>query len=296
MTKLVYSNGDYVHINEDPVSRTIGYSHGLITEPHTAEFDGMTLFGFRVNTDGSGPWITTVNDVVFDFRDCPVGQQDEVISLVCGANVHMYNCAIFGGIKAILAGNGDHPIEDRRFGTLNMHQCFIGWSGRRCPEAQSHVVVGMTNCWLHDWGSTFDTKAFGAYAKHGAFIQARNCLFTQTASTRLGLGLVNTVKDIANHIGQAVHDHGIMGIFYGSSWVPGIARGLGNDAPGLSEGRTRAITCYRNRDWIRLGESNGEELSQSEARNIAHRFDVTMPSMAVTRLGMSFATLFNSIV
>lgn len=57
---------------------------------------------------------TVVSQRVYDFRACPKVDQDEVLSGVDGAVVRLSGVVILGGIKAVLAGNGDHPGNDVR--------------------------------------------------------------------------------------------------------------------------------------------------------------------------------------
>lgn len=292
-TRIDYPNGDYIYVTKNPDTGFIVYADGLITAPHSAGSDGLTLYGFEIHGDKSGPWTSIVRDTVFDFRDCPVEQQDEVISLVCGAHVFMERCTILGGIKAILAGNGDHPSEDNLYGSCTLRQCFIGWSGRRCPESKHTVRTLLEQCWIHDWGSEFDTKAFGACADDSTYLAAHQCLFTQSAVTRWGLGPVRTVKDIANHVGHAFNEKGWRALFKGETWVPGIARGLtGRD--------TQADKCYRNRPWIRLGPydtglDRTNDMDVPLAANMALELDSALPPLATERLGMSFTHLFWSL-
>lgn len=291
--RIDYPNGDYIYVDKNDATLTIMYSDGLITAPHSAGSDGLTLYGFSIHGDGSGPWDSYVYNTVFDFRDCPLEQQDEVVSLVCGARVCMKRCAILGGIKAILAGNGEYPNEDEGYGWLSLEQCFIGWSGRRCPEAKDGLDTTIHNCWVHNWGSEFDTKAFGAYADRFTFLTARQCLFTQSAATRWGLGPVRTVKDIANHVGHAFNEEGWRALFKGETWVPGIARGLTGRCTTVSQ-------CYRNRPWIRLGPhaiglDRTWDMGVPKAASIALELDQTLPPLAAKRLGMSFGDLFWSL-
>ena len=90
---------------------------GVCTGPAKAKEDGATA---------RGPGrVTIISDRVFDFRDYPTARQDEVISGVDGASVRLQRCVILGGIKAVLAGNGDHPGNDMRFGHWEMEDCVI---------------------------------------------------------------------------------------------------------------------------------------------------------------------------
>ena len=77
---------------------------GVCNGPAKPGEDGLTVYGHNQPT--------VVSQRVFDFRGCRPADQDEVLSGVDGAEVHLSGVVILGGIKAILAGNGDHPGSD----------------------------------------------------------------------------------------------------------------------------------------------------------------------------------------
>lgn len=186
----------------------------------------------------TGPDTADIDNCTFDLTAYPRTEQDEIISLVKGAQVRIRNSVIYGGIKAILAGNGDHPVEDSEFGRLEMQNCIIIGSGRRCPEAQDGVRVTMDQCWIADWGLDFDVRAFGAWAHKGASIKATNCIFTQLTSP----SLVEWFLDHINHIGQAVNTYGLKALLNSRTYVSGFRRALTADSGGTVWGRN----CYRN--------------------------------------------------
>lgn len=194
-----------------------------------------------------GPGETIIEDCVIDFRALSPDEQDEGISGVCGARVVLRRCLLLGCKKALLAGNGDHPEEDAAGAEWLIEDCVLLECGRRCPEAQDGTKVTMRRCWIHDWGNRFDERAFGAWARTGAYIYAEDCLFTQSGG-RFSLGLWCTLKDVFSHVGQAVSMYGIGGIFRARSWLPGVCRGLTAD----EDGRVKAVRCYRNKSWIRI--------------------------------------------
>lgn len=228
------------------------YSGCTFTRAESSGNDALTLFGPEDTYELSFCFI--------DFRD--LDEQDECISLVRGARVYIHDCTILGGIKAILAGNGDHPEEDRK-GELTMRRVIIDGCGRRCPEAQDGVTVIMEECWVSDWGKPFDVRAFGAWAHKGGSITAKNCLFTRTSESKWALGFGTTIKDWFAHIGQAVNDYGISALFRGKTYWRGVTRGLTAD----NGGRVTAIQCYKYPDWV-VVENADDFISYDEAFTI----------------------------
>ena len=255
---------------------------GLCTGPDAPGEDGIRI-------DGTGGGITEIRRRVFDFRACPRADQDEVISGVNGAVVRLYGCIILGGIKAMLAGNGDHPGEDMARARWELDSCVIMGAGRRCPEAQDGTTVTMRHCWIHDWGRAFDVRAFGAWAHRGGRIIAEDCLFTQSGGL-LGLGLRNTLADIGNHIGQAVNDHGLRALLRLRSWMPGVCRGLTADTGGL----VLATRCYRNRPWIVIDGCN-QWMGRSQALDTVLRLEDACPDIQNRLCGVSLAELFRAV-
>lgn len=253
---------------------------GVSTGPETPGGDGLIAYGPRTVTD--------VQQRVYDWRACPKDVQDEIISGVDGAEVWLSGVVILGGIKALLAGNGDHPIHDSRHARWHLEDCVIIGSGRRCPEAQDGTEVYMRRCWLHDWGSTFDVRAFGAWAHRGGKIVAEDCLFTQ-AGGRFSLGF-NMVQDFVHHVGQAINDYGLAALLRPRTYLPGICRGLTADSGGL----VLATRCYRNRPWIRIDNCD-PFISRQAAIAIAERIDAAMPLHAYNYLGRSVLELFYAV-
>lgn len=237
-----------------------------------------------------GPDIyTIISDKVFDLRHCPKSDQDEVISGVNGARVKLSNCLILGGIKVLLAGNGDHPGNDGMYARWEIEDCVIIGGGRRCAEAQDCAQVIMRRCWIHDWGRAFDVRAFGSWAHRGGRITAEDCIFTQSGGL-FGLGLRNTVVDVANHIGQAVNDNGLAALLRPRTYLPGVCRGLTADTGGL----VLATRCYRNRPWIRIDGCN-DYMDRASARRIVGRIAIDMPAAAHDLLGQGLVELFDAV-
>lgn len=253
---------------------------GVCTGPEKPKEDGATA-------QGPGR-VTVISDRVFDFRDYPTAKQDEVISGVNGAIVRMQRCVILGGIKAVLAGNGDHPGNDMRFGHWEMEDCFIMGAGRRCPEVQDCVELTMRRCWIHNWGRAFDVRAFGGWAHRGGRLVAEDCLFTQSGGI-FSLGLRTTIADIFAHIGQAWNDEGLSGLLRARTYLPGVCRGLTSSTGGLA----LASRCYRNRRWIRL-ENCDPFIGSAEALQIVADIDALMPEECRKRLG-SLVDMFNAL-
>lgn len=232
---------------------------------------------------------TVIDRCIFDFRGIPLSEQDEIVSSVNGPKVIIRNSLFLGGIKALLAGNGDHPGNDARYARWDLEDCVIMDAGRRCPEVQDCVELIMRRCWVHDWGRAFDVRAFGAWAHRGGRIVAEDCLFTQSGGL-FGLGLRNTVVDVANHIGQAVNDHGMGALLHPRTYLPGVCRGLTADTGGL----VLATRCYRNRRWIRIDGCN-DYMDGVAARRIVERIDAGMPCAAHEKLGQSVVELFDAV-
>lgn len=139
---------------------------GVCNGPDNPKDDGLTVYG-------SNNQPTVVRQRVYDFRVCPKADQDEVLSGVDGADVRLSGVVILGGIKAILAGNGDHPGNDTLSARWLLEDCVILGAGRRCPEAQDGTTVIMRRCWIHDWGRTFDVRAFGGWHTGGLGLSPR---------------------------------------------------------------------------------------------------------------------------
>ena len=240
---------------------------GVCTGPVKPGDDGLTVYG-------SPRQATEVSQRVYDFRGCPKTDQDEVLSGVDGADVRLSGVVILGGIKAILAGNGDHPGNDVRAARWLLEDCVIVGAGRRCPEAQDGATVTMRRCWVHDWGRTFDVRGFGAWAHRGARIIAEDCLFTQNELWPWGLDVLTGMTDLGNHIGQAVNDNGLAALLHPRTYMPGPCRGLTADTGGL----VLATRCYRNRRWIKIDGCN-YYMDRTAARQIIAQIEATCPDM-----------------
>lgn len=254
---------------------------GVCTGPASPGEDGLTVYGSSGTVEVIGR--------VFDFRGVPADEQDEVISGVDGAVVRLRGCVILGGIKAILAGNSEYPVADVTQARWDLEECVIMGSGRRCPEAQDGVTVTMRRCWIHDWGQAFDVRAFGAWAHRSGRIIAEDCIFTRSGGL-LALGLRNTLRDVANHIGQAVNDYGLRALLRPRTYLPGVCRGLTADTGGLA----LATRCYRNRRWIRLEGCNDFMDYGRALDTVALHIEPQCPDMRGL-LGMSLTEYFCAV-
>ena len=77
-----------------------------------------------------------------------------------------------------------------------------------------------------------------------------------------------TVGKSAETGGQAVNDSGVKVLFWPTTYLPGVCRGL-MAGPG---GRVEAVECYRNRRWIRL-EGQRETMDEDEALRLVARLE-----------------------
>lgn len=228
-----------------------------------------------------------VQDCVFDMRPA-IFKQDEAIDGVEGAKINLRRCLFINCEKTLLAGNGDYPEQDAAGAQWDIEDCFFLNSGRRCPDAQDGTKVSMRRCWVHNWGQAFDERAFGAWARTGASIQAQDCLFTQSGSV-LSLGLCRTIVDIFSHVGNCMNMYGPLQIFNPDSYLPGVCRGFTAD----SGGTVRAQNCYRNKSWIHV-DNCSNFISAEQAMGIVQILEQRLP-IAKTHLDFPLVDLFSSL-
>lgn len=243
----------------------------IIDKPSTDGGDGLVLCGPDKEY--------LVDNCVFDFSKTPKSEQDELLSFVEGASGKVENCVFMNGIKALLIGNGDHPALDAGK-VVELTNCAFLNIGRRCPEAQDGAIVRMKNCWIHNWGGTFNVRAFGSWAHRGAQIYAENCIFTQSCSP----SLKERLSDVGNHIGEVWNDKG------GAIFASGFNRAFtaGKDGVAIS---TR---CFRNNRRV-LIENCPEYLSTEKAREVISGIQASCLT-AKSYLQKSILDLFNEIV
>lgn len=216
--------------------RVIGSQY--ISSPLHDGGDGIMVFG----EDGQ----TLIVSCIIDFSAHPVAELDEALSGIYAARASVLQSHIRGAGKLILWGNGQYPTVDKD-ASLYMEDCTLSDFGRRGPEAQDGARVVLRKCVIRNWGSKnrFDTRAFGAWAHHGAHIEAIDCTFEQTSFWQTGF--LNFWRDLANHIGQAVNYRGVFGLTW-RDFIPGVCRGL----TASDGGTVRAINCRKNKWWIRI--------------------------------------------
>ena len=241
----------------------------IIDTPTTDGGDGLVLYGPDREY--------LVRNCIFDYTKIDKSKQDELLSFVQGPKVKIDGCVFIRGIKALLAGNGDNPFDDGGKGRFEITNSAFLYAGRRCPEAQDGVIVNMRSCWIHNWGETFDVRAFGAWAHRGGRIFADNCVFTQTYSPTIKERLL----DFGKHVGQAFNDKG------GLRFISGFNRGLVSG----KDGEVISTRCYRNRKSIAL-DNCAEYIDFMQARKIIQGIQEKCPDVS-DRLGASLVEIFN---
>lgn len=207
---------------------------------------------------------------IFDLRSIETKDQDELVDVIKGGHASFTGCVFLGGIKALLIGNGDHPIEDYGNAHVLLEDCAIIGCGRRCPEVQHGARADMRRVWVHNWGDRFDVRAFGAWAHSGSVICAQHCLFTRSK----GLGVVNAIKDLANHIGEAVNEYGLTALLSPRTYLSGTVRGLTADTGGIAIG----TGCWRNSNSIRV-DGCDTFLDDDEVVKIVSMIEKSCPDM-----------------
>lgn len=237
----------------------------IFTDPLYPDGDTLKL-------DGNKSAKYVIENCVFSYMNADPTKQDEIISCFNGADVTIRNCLFFGGIKAILAGNGDSPIADTQRGRLEMYRCFIGNAGRRCPEVKHGYKAYLNECWFSQWGYCFDERAFGAWASHGGTIVAEGCIFTNNKYT---LGFANRWRDRLSHISFAISQGGLSELLKSSNYTSGVFRGLTS----FGSGTVYATRCYRNSKHIRIDNCQ-DFLTDTQATKIVANIASTCPDIA----------------
>ena len=210
-----------------------------------------------------------VHDCIIDLSGVDAG--DEVVAVTWGSSAIFRRCVIRGGGKLCLCGSGDNDkrnVEDGK--TVTFTDCIFENFGRRGPEVQSGMSVTMHNCLIRNWGDPdfFSVRNFAAWAHDEGELRVERCVFWQESFLR---PIGQFFKDIANHIGEAVNDSGLIALLYPSTYIPGVCRGL-MESDG---GSVSAEKCYKNHWWIRLQNAkNG--MSKDEAQELI----ATLESMA----------------
>ena len=222
----------------------------------------------------------TVEDCIIDLSDCDIDDVDEAGAVTWGASATCRRCVIRGAGKLFLCGSGDeHKGDAERDKRVQFFDCILEDGGRRFPEVQDGMHVQMKNCLIRNWGAPdrFDTRSFGAWAHKGGSITAIDCVFWQDKFLR---PVGQFVTDIANHIGWAVSNYGIASLFRGTTYLPGVCRGL----MAGPDGDVSAINCYRNHRWIRLEGRCSAMMDETDAKimivnlqTMAAELDASLP-------------------
>ena len=219
--------------------------HKRISAPLWPGGDGIGLY------DGQD-W--HVHDCIVDLSDCELDEIDECAGVTWGCSVMFERCVIRGAGKLVLCGCGDSEhVQDEYGKRVQFYDCILEEGGRRFPEVQDGMEVEMENCLIRNWGNPnrFSVRNFGAWAHSGGRIYALNCVFWQDTFKR---PFWQTVRDISNHVGNAVNEYGLQALLRPITYLPGVCRGL---MAGV-DGKVEAHGCYRNHKWIRIEGMEGE--------------------------------------
>ena len=207
-----------------------------------------------------------VHDCIIDLSGVDV--VDEVAAVTWGSSATFKRCWIRGGCKLFLCGSGDEDkrsVEDGK--TVAFTDCILEDFGRRGPEVQAGMSVTMHDCLIRNWGDPdfFDVRSFAGWAHDDGQLDLYSCVLWQDKFAR-PLGQFFT--DLANHIGQAIVDDGLIAIFFPSSYLPGVCRGL----MASDGGSVSAQHCYSNHWWIRIQCLDGK-MDSDEAKELIERLE-----------------------
>lgn len=221
-----------------------------ITAPPEYKGDGLGL------TDGRD---YIVRSCIIDLSLWPLDYMDESASVTKGSSARFENCVIRGAGKLFLTGCGDadwYPAEKGK--SVTFYHCILEDFGRRGPEVQDGMYVGMRECLIRNWGITsrFDTRSFAGWAHNGGYIWAQDCVFWQDK-----FRWSNFFKDLGEHIGQAWNDEGLLGVLRPSTWIPGQCKALF----ATDGGKVRAENCYKNKWWLRIQGGNHHRMDKKQA-------------------------------
>ena len=222
----------------------------------------VTIFGKHItrpqqlgarftHNDGIGAWdgfYYRIHNCTIDMSDAD--DCDEACAITYGSGAEFCHCRIRGAGKLVLCGSGDAKAADKeKDKTVLFSNCIFEDFGRRGPEVQCGMSVIMNGCLIRNWADPehFDKRSFGAWAHKGGKIEAYSCVFWQD-NYRFKL------RDIAHHVGQAIHEQGLKALFKPSSYISGCRRGL----TATDGGEVNAKGCYKNQPWIILENSNYE--------------------------------------
>jgi len=189
-----------------------------------------------------------IEDCIIDFSNLDLDEQDEATAVTYGASASYRRCVIRGAGKLVLCGCGDDskvPVEKDK--KVLFYDCILENFGRRGPEVQDGMYVGMHNCLIRNWGMSdrFTTRNFGSWAHRNGRIDAYGCVYWQDSFWR---PIGQFIRDLIDHIGQAWNDEGFKGLLRPSTYMPGVCKGL----LATDGGEAYAWQCYRNHWWIRF--------------------------------------------
>ena len=211
--------------------------------PRYTDKDGLGLF------DGHE---YLVHDCIIDMSGAE--DVDEAAAVTWGCSAEFRRCIIRGAGKLFLCGSGDkdkRSVEDGK--TVTLENCILENFGRRGTEVQCGMQVTMRNCLIRNWGDPdyFDVRNFGSWAHDEGSIYAFQCVFWQDLFRR---PLKQFFKDIANHVGEAIHERGLIALICPSSYVPGVCRAL----TASDGGDVSAVMCYKNHWWMSVQNADGK--------------------------------------
>ena len=237
----------------------------LITKPgqlkgNFTQNDGLGLFQDNAVYD--------VHDCIVDLTECGLDDQDEALSTTWGASATFRRCWIRGAGKLVLCGSGDEEKKGcEQYKEVYFQDCLLENFGRRGPEVQSKMSVVLQDCMIRNWGdpTRFSVRNFGAWAHDKGSLDILNCIFWQDQFVR---PLGQMLRDIGNHIGQAVNDGGVLALLSPLSYLPGVCRG----ATASNGGKINCWHCYRNHWWIKLHEHT-DPMNKEEADELIKKIE-----------------------
>ncbi|MBQ7607486.1 MAG: hypothetical protein IJU76_05900 [Desulfovibrionaceae bacterium] len=241
------------------------------------------LIGHYTRDDGLGLYQDDVHyyvhDCIIDLSGHGLDDMDEAVAITWGASAVFKRCWIRGAGKLILCGSGDEDKESLEYAkTVLFEDCLLEDFGRRGPEVQGEMCVTLQGCVIRNWGdpSRFSVRNFAVWAHHNGAIDVLHCVFWQDGFWR---PLKQMILDLANHIGQAYNDDGILSLFKASTYLPGVCRGVTQN-----RGIVCCWNCYKNHWWIRL-EGNTNAMSKDDAdaviydrETMVRMLDTTLPT------------------
>jgi len=227
-----------------------------------------------------------IQDNIFDFRNVNKKDQDEIVSFVGGVDGIIRRCIFINGIKTLLLGNGDEEWDelDRMYGNWIMEDCIMLNCGRRNAEAQK-TKGKMKRCWIHNFGhkDAFDVRTFSAWAHRGGELTLEDCVFTQDSF--FISGLLNTIIDIGNHIGNAINERDLR---LSNLLRPGVCRAVTASNGGKIK---KAERCFTNKSWLYI-ENHKNPMEFYDARILIHDLVAKLPDIK-SKLNIDLINIFD---